>query len=88
VGVPAQSCAPGVRAVIESAWIEQRPVVIRYDGARGESERTVRVRAVVMERTETLLNCDDLEKGEARQFKLHRITAARLPTAATGEQAS
>ena len=60
VGVPAQSCAPDVRAVIEAAWIEQRALVIRYDGARGPSERRVRIRSVVMERTETLLNCDDL----------------------------
>ena len=67
-----------MREVIESAWIEQRPLRIRYDGARGEADRTVRIRSVVMERTETLLNCDDLDKGEARQFKLHRVTAARL----------
>ena len=78
VGVPAQTCPPEVRAVIESAWVEQRVVVICYEGARGPAERSVRVRAVVMERTETLLNCDDLDKGEPRQFRLHRITAARL----------
>ena len=78
VGVPARSCEREVREVIESAWIEQRPLRIRYDGARGEADRTVRIRSVVMERTETLLNCDDLDKGEARQFKLHKVMAARL----------
>ena len=52
-------------------------MVIRYDGARGASERRVRTRALVMERTETLLNCDDLDKGEARPFELHRIATAR-----------
>ena len=78
VGVPARSCEQEVREVIESAWIEQRPLRIRYDGARGEADRTVRIRSVVMERTETLLNCDDLDKGAPRQFILHRIEAATV----------
>jgi hypothetical protein len=36
----------------------------------------VRLVSVVMERTSTLLNCDDLDKGEQRQFRLDRILAA------------
>lgn len=78
VGVPARPSAPEVRAAIEQAWFEQRPLQIRYAGARGPSERTVRLRQIVMERGETLLNCDDLDKGEARQFRLDRIEAARV----------
>jgi hypothetical protein len=31
---------------------------------------------VVMERSETLLNCFDLEKRAARQFRLHLIARA------------
>ena len=40
------------------------------------STRTVRVVSVVMERSLTLLNCDDLDKGERRQFRLDRILEA------------
>ena len=34
--------------------------------------------SVVMERSVTLLNCDDLDKGERRQFRLDRIVSAEL----------
>ena len=40
------------------------------------SVRAVRLVSVVMERTLTLLNCDDLGKGERRQFRLDRILKA------------
>jgi hypothetical protein len=38
--------------------------------------RRVRIESVVMDRRETLLNTTDLERGEARQFELHRIEHA------------
>jgi hypothetical protein len=38
----------------------------------------VRVVSVVMERSQTLLNCDDLDKGERRQFRLDRILEAEV----------
>lgn len=79
VGVPALPCAAEVRGVIEEAWLRRCPVKIRYDGAREQTERVVRIEGVVMDRAETLLNCTDLDKGgEARQFKLHRVLAAEL----------
>lgn len=78
VGVPAPAARPAVRAALEQAWFESRPLRIRYAGARGPSERTVRLRQIVMERGETLLNCDDLERGEPRQFRLDRIESAAL----------
>lgn len=79
VGIPARAGSPQVRKVLEQAWFERRTMRIRYRDADGvPTSRVVRVRAVVMERTETLLNCDDLDKGQARQFKLDRIEHAQL----------
>jgi predicted DNA-binding transcriptional regulator YafY len=42
------------------------------------TSRAVRIVSVVMERSVTLLNCDDLEKGEKRQFRLDRILEAEV----------
>lgn len=81
VGVPARQAKPAVRATIEQAWIRQCPLRITYDGARGVTERTVSIDTVVLERTMTLLNCQDLDKGEPRQFELHRVLSAELEAA-------
>lgn len=78
VGVPAPPSPADVRAAVERAWFEGRALKIRYDGARGPSERTVRIRQIVMARSETMLNCDDLEKGAPRQLRLDRIAAAEV----------
>jgi predicted DNA-binding transcriptional regulator YafY len=79
VGVPALPAAPDVRQAVEQAWFERQPLRIRYHGAGDVvTERTVRVVTVVMERSLTLLNCDDLDKGERRQFRLDRILEARV----------
>ncbi|HEY0709174.1 MAG TPA: WYL domain-containing protein, partial [Polyangia bacterium] len=79
VGVPAPPTPAEVRRAIEQAWFERQPVRITYRGADEiTTVRTVRIASVVMERTVTLLNCDDLDKGERRQFRLDRITAAAL----------
>jgi predicted DNA-binding transcriptional regulator YafY len=79
IGIPARAGSKEVRRVLEQAWFERRPMRIRYRDADGvRTRRLVRVRTVVMERTETLLNCDDLDKGEARQFKLDRIEQAEI----------
>lgn len=78
VGVPALAASPKVRSAIEQAWFEQQPVLIRYRNANGEvTERKVRVVSVVMERSVTMLECDDLGKGERRHFRLDRIELAR-----------
>jgi len=76
VGVPARWPSPEVRRAVEDAWFENRPLRVRYDGAYGPTERTIRIVSVVMERTETLLNCEDSLRGERRQFRLHRIVDA------------
>ena len=46
------------------------------DGARGITERNVRIEAVLLERTMTLLNCHDLDIDDKRQFRMHRIQRA------------
>jgi predicted DNA-binding transcriptional regulator YafY len=78
VGVPARTAKPAVLKAIEQAFFDQSPLWIRYQGPSETTDRTVRVDAVVMERSETLLNVWDLEKGAARQMKLDRIVEARL----------
>jgi len=76
-GIPAHGTSPSVRQAIEQAWFERQPLRIRYRGADATvSARVVRIASVVMERSLTLLNCDDLEKGDRRQFRLDRIVDA------------
>jgi predicted DNA-binding transcriptional regulator YafY len=63
-----------MRRAVEQAWFERQPLRIRYRGAdEVMTTRVVRITSVVMERSLTLLNCDDLDKGERRQFRLDRI---------------
>lgn len=77
-GVPAPSISEPVRAAVERAWFEKAPLRIRYRGADGQvSERRVRLEQVVLERSLTMLNCLDLDKGAPRQFRLDRIEDAR-----------
>jgi predicted DNA-binding transcriptional regulator YafY len=80
VGVPGPALPQAVRDTLEQAWFERRPLRIRYRGADGaETTRAVRIRQVVMERGGTpLLNCDDLDKGQARQFRADRVVHAEL----------
>ena len=77
--VPNLPTAPKVRRTIEQAWFEQAPVHVRYrrnDGSPGE--RTVRIERVFMERTMTLLECEDVQTRERRNLRLDRIEAAHL----------
>ncbi len=78
VGVPAPPVDPRVQRVIEQAWLDRRALSITYDGAEGTTTRRVRIRSVVVDRRETLLNTDDLDKQAPRQFRLHRVRAAKL----------
>ena len=74
-----------MRHVLERAWFEGMPVVIRYAGANGTTTRRVRIRSVVMELSESLVNALDLDKNEDRQFRLDRIDHAALaPATASG----
>ncbi len=83
VGVPAPAIPPAVQRVLEAAWFENRSMWILYRKPdRREQKRTIRVRNLVFDRSTTLLNCVDLESGEARQFRLDRIIKAGLLDAA------
>jgi predicted DNA-binding transcriptional regulator YafY len=78
VGVPVMPVERDVRRAVEQAWFENRPMRIVYDGSKGRTQRRVLLRAVVMDRKETLLNCTDLDKGEPRQFRMHRVVRAEV----------
>lgn len=79
VGIPAHPAAPGVREAVEDAWFERRVTWLRYRSSDGTvSERRVRVRGLTMERSLTLVHCDDLERGERRTLRLDRVERARL----------
>jgi predicted DNA-binding transcriptional regulator YafY len=79
VGIPAHAAAPKVREAIEQSWFERRVLRIRYRDSEGKiSTRTVRIQGVVMERSLSLLSCDDIERGEKRSFRLDRIERAEV----------
>lgn len=79
LGVPALPSKPAVRAAVERAWFEQRPLAITYvDAELVESKRTIRLVGVVMDRHETRLEAIDLEHGGRRQFRLDRVARAEV----------
>lgn len=80
VGVPAQASHAEVRAVVERAFFESRAMRVWYRHKEYEraNERTVRIDTVVLERGETLLNCLDVDTGEARQLRLHKLDRAEI----------
>lgn len=79
VGVPAHPVPRNVRDAVESAWFESRALRIVYAKAGGHtSPRLVKIRNLVFDRAQTLLNCRDLDTGADRQFRLDRIQQATL----------
>lgn len=81
VGVPGHASRPEVRKAIERAFFDDLPLTITYVSPTYViTKRRVKVRAIVMERTETRLNCDDLDLGEPRQFRLDRVVTAEVET--------
>jgi predicted DNA-binding transcriptional regulator YafY len=77
IGVPSSVVRPEIRRVVEQAWFEQQP--LRIDYLHSNYERTshsVLIRGVLVERTMTVLECDDLESQETRGFRLDRIERA------------
>jgi predicted DNA-binding transcriptional regulator YafY len=74
IGIPAHPAAPGVREAVEDAWFERREICVHYRTSDGTpSERTVRVRGITMERSLTLLHCEDVARREPRTLRLDRI---------------
>jgi len=77
--VPSHATPAKLRASVEQAWFEQRNLRVIYEDRDGtRSERLVRLRGIVFERGVTLLQCDDLDKGEPRQLRLDRVQRATL----------
>jgi predicted DNA-binding transcriptional regulator YafY len=77
--VPALPTRPAVRRVIEEAWFEQRAIRVKYRRGDGSpNERTVRITRVLMERTMTILECEDIETQETRGVRLDRIDVVEL----------
>lgn len=77
--VPALPARPAIRRVIEEAWFEQRPVRVEYRRGDGSSnKRTVRIARVLMERTMTVLECEDVVTREVRGVRLDRVDFAEL----------
>jgi predicted DNA-binding transcriptional regulator YafY len=84
VGVPALPSKKAVRATLERAWFEQQPLRITYvDGKFVQTVRDVRIKSIIMERSETRIDAIVLDGGERRHFRLDRIESATLlgPTA-------
>lgn len=76
-GVPALPSNKRVRAAVERAWFEQRPLRITYvDSNSLETERTIRIQEVHMARQETRIDSLDVDTGDRRPFRLDRITRA------------
>jgi predicted DNA-binding transcriptional regulator YafY len=79
VGVPSLPVTASVREAVETAWFESRPLRIVYEKKAWQHlPRIVRIRNLVFDRSVTLLNCLDLEKGEDRQFRLDKIKQATV----------
>lgn len=82
-GVPAAPVDPGVRRALEQAWFEQALITITYVGGDSvETKRTIRIERVLLERNATMVFGVDQETGDARPFRLDRITKAEVVRAA------
>ena len=79
IGIPALPVPTGVRDAVETAWFEGRALRIVYEKKAWQlSPRLVRIRNLVFDRAQTLLNCVDLESGQDRQFRLDKIKQATV----------
>lgn len=77
--IPVLPTLPAVRRIIEEAWFEQRAVCVTYRRGDGScNTRTVRIARVLMERTMTMLECEDVETREVRGVRLDRVESAVL----------
>lgn len=78
-GVPALPSSQQVRRAVERAWFEQQPMRITYvDGNFIETQRSIRILAVSLDRRETRIEAEDLATHERRAFRLDRITRAEV----------
>jgi predicted DNA-binding transcriptional regulator YafY len=79
VGVPSAAVRPEIRRTVEQAWFEQQPLHIDYRHSNFErSSHSLLIRGVIVERTMTVLECNDLQGNEMRGFRLDRIERAMI----------
>ena len=79
IGVPTLPAPEAVRAAIETAWLEARPVrVVGVDKDRVGYDRVVRVEGLLMERHVARVLCVELGKTEVGALRLDRIKTAEL----------
>jgi predicted DNA-binding transcriptional regulator YafY len=79
VAIPVLPAKPAIRRIIEEAWFEQRAVSVKYRRSDGScNARVVRIVRVLMERTMTVLECEDIETREVRGVRLDRVDSAEL----------
>ncbi len=79
VGVPAHAVPGPIRLAVEEAWFGQRLLRIGYRRSDGVlTDRVVRITGALMDRGQTVLETDDVGKGEPRQLRLDRIESAKL----------
>jgi predicted DNA-binding transcriptional regulator YafY len=79
VGIPAAPVPEPIRKTIEEAWFENKPVRVRYRHSGGiVDEHRVRIERLLLERTMTILECDDVDEHVPRRFRLNRIDLAEL----------
>lgn len=78
-GVPALPSKPEVRQAVERAWFEQQLLRMTYvDGKFIETQRTVRILGVAIDRHETRIEAEDADTRERRAFRLDRISRAEV----------
>jgi predicted DNA-binding transcriptional regulator YafY len=79
VGVPAHAVPGPIRVAVEEAWFGQRLLRVGYRRSDGVlTDRVVRIKGALMDRGQTVLETEDIAKGEPRQLRLDRIESARL----------
>jgi predicted DNA-binding transcriptional regulator YafY len=77
--IPALPTRPAIRRAIEEAWFEQRPVRLKHHRGDGAQQETSgRITRVLMERTMTILECEDPATRETRGVRLDRIDSVEL----------
>ncbi|MFO0592700.1 MAG: HTH domain-containing protein [Polyangiaceae bacterium] len=91
VGIPALAPPPEVRAIVERAWFEDRPMRVAYRHGDGTaSSRVVRITRLLAERTMTILECEELgaDARATRRLRLDRIEKAALEDVTAAAEAA
>jgi predicted DNA-binding transcriptional regulator YafY len=78
IGIPVLAPTLEVRRAVERAWFEQCALALEWRSPDFVvSKRTVMLKGALMERTMTMLVCEDVENKETLRIRLDRIDKAR-----------